>query len=110
MAYREHVFSRKLNAIDDFKHNKQKCNCIIDEGGLELNHCIRYCVHSVLQGDILVNDIEKERVKRHKKCLRKFANKKTLDRERRKLIEEGGFLGSIIPTLIGLVRKLFDGQ
>ena len=36
MAHRVHVFSRELNAINDVKHDKQKCNRIIDEGGMEL--------------------------------------------------------------------------
>ena len=33
MAHRVHVLSRELNNIDNFKHDKQICNRIIDEGG-----------------------------------------------------------------------------
>ena len=110
MARRVHVFSRELNAINDVKHDKQKCNRIIDEGGMELVHCICDCVHNILQGNIPVSEEEKEIFKRHKECLRKLAKKKTSDRERKRLIQEGGFLGSLIPTLVGLVGKLFTGQ
>ena len=60
------MFSRELNAINDNKHDKQKCNRIIDEGGMELVHCICDCVHNILQGNIPVTDEEKERLKRHK--------------------------------------------
>ena len=103
-------FSRELNAINNVKHDKQKCNRIIDEGGMELVHCICDCVHNILQGNIPVNDIEKERLKRHRECIRKLVNKKTSYREKKQLIQEGGFLGSLIPTLVGLVGKLFTGE
>ena len=110
MAHRVHVFSRELNAINKDKHDKQKCNRIIDEGGVELIHCICDCVHNILQGNIPVSAEEKEFFKKHKECLRKLVKKKTSDREKKRLIQEGGFLGSLIPTLVGLVGKLFTGQ
>ena len=77
MAHRVHVFSRELNAINDVKHDKQKCNRIIDKRGMELVHCICDCVFNVLQGNIPLKDDEKERLKRHRHCLRKLVNKKT---------------------------------
>ena len=67
------MFSGELNAINNFKHDKQKCNRIIDEGGMELVHCICDCVHNVLQGNIPVNEEEYERLGRHKELLRKLA-------------------------------------
>ena len=110
MAHRVHVFSRKLNASKDVKHDKHECNRIIDEGGMELVHCICDCVHNILQGNIPVSEEEKEIFKKHKECLRKLVKKKTSDREKKHLIQRGGFLGSLIPTLVGLVGKLFTGQ
>ena len=110
MAHRVQVFSRELNAINDVKHDKQKCNSITDEGGMELVNCICDCVHNILQGNIPVSEEGKEGFKRYKYCLRKLINKKTSDREKKHLIQEGDFLGSLIPTLVGLVGKLFTGQ
>ena len=72
---------------------------------MKLVHCICDGVHNILQGNISVNEEVKKRLKRHKYCLRKLVNKKTSDREKKHLIQEGEFLGSIIPTLIGLGRK-----
>ena len=110
MAHRVQVFSREINDINNVKHDKQKCNRIIDEGGMELVYCICDCVHNILQADIPVSDEVKKRLKRHRHCLRKLINKKTSDREKKHLIQEGGFLGALIPTLVGLVGKLFTGQ
>ena len=104
------MFSRELNAINDVKHDKQKCNRIIDEGGMELVNCICDCVHNILQGNIPMEPEEKDRLGLHKECLRKLVKKKTSDEKRKHLIQEGGFLGSLIPTLVGLVGKLFTGQ
>ena len=110
MAHRVHVFSRELDAINKDKHDKQKFNRIIDEGGMELVHCICECVHNILQGNFPVSEEEKEIFQRHEECLRKLVKKKTSDRKKKRLIQEGDFLGSLIPTLVGLVGKLFTGQ
>ena len=56
------MFSRELNAINNVKWDKQKRNSIIDEGGMELVHCICDCVHNVLEGNIPVSDKEKKRL------------------------------------------------
>ena len=110
MAHRVHVFSRELNAINNDKHDKHKCNSIIDEGGMELVHRICDCVHNILQGNIPISEEEKEIFRKHKKCLRKLVKKKTSDKKRKHLIQAGGILGALIPTLVGLVGKLFTGQ
>ena len=110
MAHRVQMFSRELNAINNDKHVKQKSSRIIDEGGMELVHCICDCVHNILLGKIPLEPEDKERLGRHKECLRMLVNKETSDRKRKKLIQEGGFLGSLLPTLVGIVGKMFTGQ
>ena len=110
MADRVPVFSRELNAINKDKHDEQICNRIIDEGGMELVHCICDCVHNILQGNIPVNEEKKERLKPHRHCMEKLVNEKTSDREKKRIIQDGGFPGSLIPILVGLVGKLFTGQ
>ena len=110
MAHRVQVFSRELNALNNVRHDKEKCNRIIDEGGMELVHCICDCVYNILQGNIPVSEEERQRLKQHRHCLRKLVKKKTSDREKLKIVQDGGFLGTLIPTLVGLVGKLFTGQ
>ena len=91
MAHRVHVFSRELNAINKDKYDKRKCNRIIDEGGMELVHCICDCVHNILQGNIPVSEEEKEIFQGHKECLRKLVKKKTSDEKRNLLFRKGVF-------------------
>ena len=78
MAHRVHVFSRELNDINNFKHDKQICKRIIDEGGMELVHCICDCVHNILQGNIPIDEEEKERLRIHEELLRKLTTTRKL--------------------------------
>ena len=80
MAHRVRVFSKELNALNKNKHDKEKCNRIIDEGGMELVHCICDCIHNILQGNIPVDEDEKMEFRKHKGELRKLVKKKTSDR------------------------------
>ena len=77
------MFSSELNAINKDKYDKQKCNRIIDEGGMKLVYCICDCVFNVLQGNIPVNEEEKDRLKRHRHGLRKLVNEKTSYKEKK---------------------------
>ena len=110
MAQRVCTHAYEIVALDKVKESKKKRNRIIDEGGLDLVRCICDCVHNVLRGNIPLKEKEKKRLERHKDCLRKLVNKKILDEKRKHLIQEGGFLGALIPTLVSIVGKLFTGQ
>ena len=70
-------------------------------------HCISDCVLNVLNGNIPVSEEEKERLRRYRKSLRESVKKKTSDEKRKHLIQEGGFLGALIPILAGLLDELF---
>ena len=110
MAHRVHMFSRKLNAINDVKHDKQKCNRIIDEEGMELVHCICDCVHNILQGNIPVDD--KEKKTETAQTLYEKVGKREDFRSREETYYTGWWISRIsnIKTLVGLVGKLFTGQ
>ena len=107
MAHRVHNCQKAIKALEKVQDCKQKRNHTIDVVGKELVQCICDCVQNVLNGNIPVNEEEKKRVKRHKYCLRELVKKKTSDKKRKHLIQEGGFLGALIPILGGLVGKLF---
>ena len=100
----------ELVALDKVERNKEKLNRIIDDGGMDLVRCICDCVLNVLRGNISVKDEEKQRLKKYKDCLRELAKKKTSDKRRKHIIQEGGFFGALIPILLGLVGKLYTSQ
>ena len=104
MAHRVHNCQKAIEALEKVKDCKHKRNHIKDVAGKELVHCICDCV---LNGNIPVSEEERKRLKKHKYCLRELVKKKTSDKKRKHLIQEGGFLGALIPILGGLVGKLF---
>ena len=99
--------SREIEALEKVKDCKHKRNHIIDVAGRELVQCICDCVLNVLNGNIQLEPEEKQRLGRHKEKLRELVKKKTSDKKRKHLIQEGGFLGALIPILGGLVGQLF---
>ena len=107
---RVHTHLNELKALKKVKNFKEKRNRIIDDGGIDLVYCICDCVHNMLNGNIPLKYEEKKRLERHKDCLRELVKKKTLDKKRKHLIQEGGFFGALIPTLATLVGKMFSGQ
>ena len=107
MAHRVHACRKAIEALEEVTHCKQKRNHIIDVAGKEHVHCICDCVLNVLNGNFKLKEEEKQRLKRHKKSLRGLVKKKTSDKKRKHSIQEGGFLGALIPILGGLVAKLF---
>ena len=103
MAHRVHNCQKAIEALEKVKGCKHKRNHIINVAGKELAHCICDCVLNVLNGNIPLEYEEKERLRRHRKSLRELVKKKTSDKKRKHLIQEGGFLGALIPILGGLV-------
>ena len=110
MAQKLCTHASGLVALDKVKKNKEKLNRIIDDRGMDLVRCICDCVLNVLRGNIPVKDEEKKRLEKYKDCLRELVKKKTSDKKRKHLIQEGGFFGALIPILVGLVGKLYTGQ
>ena len=62
MAHRVHNCQKAIEALEKVKDCKQKRNHIIDVAGKELVHCICDCVLNVLNGNIPVNEEEKQRL------------------------------------------------
>ena len=110
MAHRVHNCQKAIEALEKVKDCEQKRNHIINVAGKELVHCIGDCVLNVLNGNIPLEYEEKKRLKRYRNCLRELVKKKTSDKKKKHITQEGGFLGAVIPILSGLVGKLFLGQ
>jgi hypothetical protein len=51
----------------------------------------------------------KRRLKRHKLSLRKLAQKKTPTKTKKKIVQNGGFLGAILGPIVKVLGGLFGG-
>jgi hypothetical protein len=110
MAHRLHAHAHELQALNKVKKCKEKRNHIIECGGPDLVHCICDCVYNILKGNIPIKDQDKKQLKRHSHKLRELIKKKTTNKKRKELVQEGGFLGLIIPSIVRLLGGLFGGN
>ena len=66
------------------------------------------CCQLILKGDVPVTYDEKDNLEKHKKVMRALRDKKKSHEEKKDIIVQngGGFLLSLIPTLIGAVSAM----
>jgi len=67
------------------------------------------CVKNLLKGNVPLKSAQLTCLKRHKQSLRTLSLKKTSLHTRKKLLQKGGFLGFLIPSLISGLVSLISG-
>src|SRR3989442_13340907 len=73
----------------------------------EFIKCICECVKNVLVGNVTLSPEHKRRLKRHKRSLRKLTLKKTSLKEKKRIVQSGGFLGAMIGSVAKGLSGLF---
>ena len=66
----------------------------------DLIHCICECTKNLLKGHLPLKQRQLKSLSRHKHLLRKLALKKTALSRRKQILQRGGFLQLLLPTLI----------
>jgi hypothetical protein len=70
--------------------------------------CFCECATNVIKGHVPLKKGQFERLRRHKRILRKLILKRTPIKQKKKILQTGGFLGALIgPVLTFLASKLF---
>jgi hypothetical protein len=70
--------------------------------------CFCECAKNVLKGNVPLKQKQFDCLRRHKRILRKLILKKTPIKQKKKILQTGGFLGAlIVPVLSFLASKLF---
>lgn len=59
------------------------------------------CGLNVLKGRVPLTPIQKSRLRRHKTGLRRLVQKSTPLKEKRALLQKGGFLGTLLAPVLG---------
>jgi len=92
---------KKMSTKDKNKY-LQSCN-------KEFIHGVCECVRSLLKGHIPLNTSQLKCLTRHKQKLRKLALKSTTLSKRKKILQKGGFLGTLISPLVTGLASLLGG-
>lgn len=75
----------------------------------EFVRCISNCCNNILKGNVHMNRAQLAQLRRRKHLLRQVASKQTPIKKKVSIIQKGGFLGAILPPIIGVLGSLFGG-
>jgi hypothetical protein len=96
-----------LPALEKFKRMKPKNRKAFLKGcSKEFVQSICECVKNLLKGHVPLKSSHLKCLARHKQSLRKLALKKTSLTSRKKILQKGGFLQLLIPSLISGLGSL----
>ena len=69
--------------------------------------CISECCKNVIKGNVPLNSNQKRTLLRYKNNLRKLALKKTSSKQKKRIIQSGGFLGALLSPIVSILGNLF---
>ena len=76
----------------------------------EFLKCMCECAKNVIKGTVQMTASQRERVRRRKQSFRKLILKKTSLKEKRRIVQSGGFLGALLGPIISVLGSLFGGS
>ena len=99
--------SSTLHLLHKAKPSLRKA--IIANGNEELIRCICDCALNILKGNAPISQQDKRRLGRHKQNLRKLTNRRFSLKKKRKVLQSGGFLSSILTAILPVIGSLLGG-
>lgn len=78
----------------------------VSECPKELIDCFCECTKNLLKGNVPLTSSQMKKLRREKHNLRQLALKKTPLKEKRKIIQKGGFLGALLPPILSVLGGL----
>ena len=88
------------------KCNSKTRKLILQNANSKLINAIRECLHNFLKGNVPFHKKDMNKIKKYKKSIRSLVSKSCLKRNREILVQKGGFLPFIIPTIVDLVGSI----
>lgn len=73
----------------------------------EFLDCISECAKNVIKGNVPLTNRQKTKLRRNRKDVRALSVKKTSLRKKRRILQKGGFLGALLPPVLGVLASLF---
>lgn len=95
-----------LNQIN--KANPKLRKAILENAPKEVIDCIIDCAHNVLQGNVVLTPLQKQRLGKHKKVVRLLGTKGASYKVKRDLVvQKGGFVNALLTPLLIAALPLF---
>lgn len=106
MTPRIRKYARLLHTL--CKCDSKVTRSLLKSAPRELLNCISEISLNTLRGKVQLSGPQKKALNKHKSGLRKFANRSTPDTIKRKIVQRGGFLGSLLSPIISILGGLFN--
>ena len=97
-----------LQTLEGEKSAKKRKQ-ILEAGGTPLIHCLSECCLNLLKGNLKLSKSDIHKLHRHANKIRKLGEKKVSNKEKKKIIQQGGFLPALLPVIISAVGSLLGG-
>jgi hypothetical protein len=82
---------------------------LIKEGPKELVNTLCECVLNVLKGNVPVTSVQKRRLAKYKKDLRKLVDKRVNVTAKKRVLQKGGLFGVLIKALAPILSPIIGG-
>ena len=95
---------RNLVALQDLaKASNSVKRSIISNADKDLILSLVECATNIIRGNVKLNNAQFRRLKRYKAELERLTKPRTSQKEKKQLLQRGGFLGALLKPLIGLL-------
>ena len=106
--------SENLKKYAPYLHLLHKCSSqarksLVDKHcNKEFINCICECAKNVLDGNVDLTDLHKRTLRRHRaQILHKLVLKRTSMKNKKKIVQTGGFLGALLGPIVKVLGSLF---
>jgi len=82
---------------------------IIKESDAEVTRAICECAHNVLKGNVPLSHAQFKKLKRYRKQLKLLSDKKVSNKQKSKVLQKGGFIGSLLSVAIPALASVIGG-
>lgn len=96
---------KRINRLGD----RAKCS-FIKKCDRDLIDCISECAKNVLIGNVPLKRSQLSRLRRQKRDIRELSRKKTPLKNKRRILQKGGFLGALLTPVLSLLGGLLGGN
>jgi len=72
--------------------------------------CVSECAKNIIKGNVPLNPAQLQRLRRDRSNVRVLASKKTSLKKKRRVLQKGGFLGALLPPVLGVLGSLLLGN
>ena len=79
------------------------CKAVVKAADPQLINCLCECAHNILKGNIPLTKAQKQKLTWVKQGLRSLAKKSTSQKQKKKILQKGGFLGALLAPVAATV-------